>query len=205
MLNEQTVEKLYAMKLNGMAEAFKEQGQQPNITELSFQERFSLLVDRQWTWKENRRMKRLLSNAKLKINGCIEDIDYRAPRGLKKSVILQLAGCEWVPQGHNIIITGPTGVGKTYLACALANRACRMGYTAFYIRIPKLFQDLALARADGSYPKIMKKLTKSKVLILDDLGLTPMSAQERRDLLEVIEDRHGLTSTIVVAQLPIEL
>jgi DNA replication protein DnaC len=205
MLNEQTVEKLYAMKLNGMAEAFKEQVQQPNITELSFQERFSLLVDRQWTWKENRRMKRLLSNAKLKINGCIEDIDYRAPRGLKKSVILQLAGCEWVPQGHNIIITGPTGVGKTYLACALANRACRMGYTAFYIRIPKLFQDLALARADGSYPKIMKKLTKSKVLILDDLGLTPMSAQERRDLLEVIEDRHGLTSTIVVAQLPIEL
>lgn len=204
MLNEQTIEKLYAMKLNGMAEAFKEQLLQPDITELSFQERFSLLVDRQWTWKEDRRMKRLLSNARLRINGCIEDIDYRVPRGLEKSIILQLAGCDWLRHAHNVIITGPTGVGKTYLACALANRACRMGYTAFYIRIPKLFQDLAIARADGSYPKIMKKLIKSKVLVLDDLGLAPMSAQERRDLLEVIEDRHGLASTIVAAQLPIQ-
>ena len=204
MLNEQTIEKLYAMKLNGMAEAFKEQLQQPDLSNLSFQERFALLVDQQWTWKEDRRMRRLLSQAKLKINACIEDIDFRAPRGLKKSMILQLAPCDWLRQAHNVIITGPTGVGKTYLACALANRACRMGFSAFYIRIPKLFQDLAMAKADGSYPKIMKKLTKSKVLLLDDLGLSPMSAQERRDLLEVIEDRHGLTSTIVAAQLPIE-
>jgi DNA replication protein DnaC len=205
MLNEQTIEKLYHMKLNGMAEAFKEQLQQPDLSDLSFQERFALLVDRHWTWKEDRRMRRLLSHAKLKINACIEDIDFRAPRGLKKSMILQLAACEWVRHAHNVIITGPTGAGKTYLACALANRACRMGSSAFYIRIPKLFQDLAMAKADGSYPKIMKKLTKSKVLVLDDLGLTPMSAQERRDLLEVVEDRHGLSSTIVAAQLPIEL
>jgi DNA replication protein DnaC len=204
MLNEHTIDKLYAMKLNGMAEAFKEQLQQPDLSDLSFEERFSLLVDRQWTWKEDRRMKRLLGNANLKINGCIEDIDYRAPRGLEKSVILQLASCDWIRQAHNVIITGPTGVGKTYLACALANRACRMGFPAFYIRIPKLFQSLAVSRVDGSYPKIMKKLTKSKVLILDDLGLAPMSAQERRDLLEVVEDRHGLASTIVAAQLPIE-
>jgi len=204
MLHEQTIEKLYNMKLNAMAEAFNEQLLQPDITDLSFEERFAFLVDRQWIWKEDRRMKRLLSQAKLKINACIEDIDFRTPRGLQKSIILQLASCDWINNAHNVIITGPTGVGKTYLACALANRACRMGSSAFYIRIPKLFHDLALARADGSYSKIMKKLTKSRVLILDDLGLAPMSAQERRDLLEVVEDRHGLASTIVVTQLPIE-
>lgn len=204
MLNEQTIEKLYAMKLNGMADAFQQQLQQPDINELCFEDRFALLVDRQWTFKEDRRMKRLLGNAKLKINGCIEDIDYKTPRGLDKSVILRLADCHWILNAQNVIITGATGVGKTYLACALANRACRMGYSAFYIRIPRLFQELAIARADGSYPKIIKKLTKAKVLILDDLGLVPMTAPERRDLLEVIEDRHGLASTIVSTQLPIE-
>jgi len=204
MLNEQTLEKLYAMKLNGMAEAFKEQLQQPNISELSFEERFGLLVDCEWTWREGRRMKRLLGNAKLKINGCVEDIDFKTPRGIDKSVIVRLANCEWIKSAQNIIITGPTGVGKTYLTCALANRACRMGFSVFYIRIPKLFQELTIARADGSYPKIMKKLTKTKVLVLDDLGLAPMTAPERRDLLEVIEDRHALSSTIVATQLPIE-
>lgn len=204
MLNEQTIEKLYAMKLHGMAEAFQEQLQQPDIIDLAFEERFGLMVDRQWTWQEDRRMKRLLANAKLKINACLEDIDFRAPRALDKSVILKLGGCDWIARAHNVIITGPTGVGKTYLACALANRACRMGYSAFYIRIPKLFQDLAIARGDGSYPKVLKKLSKAKILILDDLGLAPMNAQERRDLLEVVEDRHGLTSTLVTAQLPIQ-
>ena len=203
MLTEQTIEKLYAMKLNGMAEGFREQLQQPTIGELSFEERFGVLVDRQWTWKEDRRMKRLINNAKLKINGCIEDIDYKAPRGIDKSVILRLANCDWIRGAQNIIITGPTGVGKTYLACALANRACRMGFSSFYTRIPRLFHELAIARADGSYPKIMKRLAKIKVLILDDLGLAPMSASERHDLLEVIEDRHGLSSTIVSAQLPV--
>jgi DNA replication protein DnaC len=204
MLNEQTIEKLYHMKLNGMAEAFKEQILQPDLAELCFEERFAFLVDRQWTWKEDRRMKRLLSQAKLKINACIEDLDFRTPRGLQKSVILQLASCDWIKNAHNVIVTGPTGAGKTYLACALANRACRMGFSAFYIRIPKLFHDLAMAKADGSYSKIMKKLARSKVLVLDDLGLAPMSAQERQDLLEVVEDRHGLASTIVAAQLPIQ-
>jgi DNA replication protein DnaC len=204
MLNEQTIEKLYAMKLNGMADAFREQSEQPETCELSFEERLGLLVDRQWTWKEDRRMKRLLSSAKLKINGCIEDIDYKTPRGLDKSVILRLAGCDWIRHAQNVIITGATGVGKTYLACALANRACRMGYSAFYIRIPMLFQELAIAKGDGSYPKTMKKMTKAKLLILDDLGLAPMTAPERRDLLEVIEERHGLASTIVATQLPIQ-
>lgn len=204
MLNEHTLEKLYAMKLNGMADAFKDQIQQPNINDLPFEDRFSLLVDLQWTWKEDRRMKRLLSNAKLKINACVEDIDYKTPRGLDKSVILSLAACEWIRNAQNIIITGPTGSGKTYLACALANRACRNGYSAFYIRIPRLFQELAIARADGTYAKLMNKLAKTKALIVDDLGLAPMTSPERRDLLEVIEDRHGLSSTIVATQLPIE-
>ncbi|UCF57497.1 MAG: IS21-like element helper ATPase IstB [Deltaproteobacteria bacterium] len=204
MLTEQTINKLYAMKLNGMAEALKEQLQQPHAHDLSFEERFALLVDRQWTWTENRRMKRLLHNARLKINACIEDIDFRTPRGLDKSVILHLANGDWISNTHNIIITGPTGVGKTYLACALANRACRMGFQSYYIRLPQLFQQLTIARADGSYPTLMKKLLKANVLVIDDLGLAPMSAPERRDLLEVIEDRHGIASTIVAAQLPIE-
>lgn len=203
MLHQETVEKLYAMKLNGIADAFKEQLLQHDMYDLPFEERFTLLVDRQWTWKEDRRMKRLLRNAKLKINGCIEDIDFRTPRGMDKSVVLRLANCDWIKSAQNIIITGPTGVGKTYLACAIANRACRMGYSAFYIRVPRLFQELAMARGDGSYPKTMKKLLKANVLIIDDLGLAPMSATERRDLLEVVEDRHGLASTIVATQLPI--
>jgi DNA replication protein DnaC len=204
MLKEPTLEKLYDLKLNGMAQAFKEQLHYPKVNDLSFEERFSLLVDQQWTWLEDRRMKRLLQNAKLKLSACIEDIDFKVPRGIDKSVVLRLAGCDWIRNAQNIIITGPTGVGKTYLACAFAHKACRMGFSSLYIRLSRLFQDLSIARADGSYPNIMKKFIKAKVLIIDDLGLTPMSSPERRDLLEVIEDRHGISSTIVVTQLPIE-
>jgi DNA replication protein DnaC len=205
MLNEQTFEKLYHMKLNGMAEAFKEQLSQPDINQLSFDERFSLLVDRQWSWKENKRLDRLLKNAKLKLNACIEDIDYKRARGIDKSVILSLAGCEWIKQAQNIIITGPTGVGKTWLACAVANLACRNGHSAMYVRTPRLLQQLVIAKADGSYAKIMNKLAKAKVLIIDDLGLAPLTDVERRDLLEVIEDRYDLCSTIITSQLTIDL
>ena len=204
MLNEQTFEKLYAMKLNGMADAFKEQMMQPDMNELSFEERFAFLVDQHWTWKEDRRMKTLLRNAKLKENACIEDIDYKTPRGINKSLILSLSTCDWIKNAQNIIITGPTGVGKTYLACALVNRVCRMGYSSLYKRSPRLFQEISIARADGSYPKLMNKLAKAKVLIVDDFCIAPMKDTERRDLLEVIEDRHGLCSTIISTQIPMK-
>ena len=205
MLNEQTYDKLIGLKLYGMAAAFKEQLTQPDMLTLSFDERFSLLVDRQWTFKENHRLTRLLQNAKLKLSACIEDIDYQKARGIDKSVILSLAGCQWVEQSHNIIITGPTGVGKTYLACTLAHTACRSGFSAFYLRCPRLFQQLAIAKADGSYAKLMNKLARAKVLVIDDLGLTPLSDLERRDLLEVLEDRYGSSSTIVTSQMPLDL
>lgn len=202
MLNQQTLDKLHGLKLFGMAEAFKEQLQQPNLNDLSFEERFGLLVDRQWTFKEDCRLQRLLKDAQLKIQACPEDIDYKNPRGIDKSVILRLLSCDWVQKHQNLIICGPTGIGKTFLACALAQKACREGFRAFYIRLPKLFYHLALSKADGSYPKTMKKLLRAQILVLDDFGLAPLTDPERRDLLEVIEDRHGASSTIVTSQLP---
>jgi len=204
MLTEQTIDKLYSMKLTGMAESFKEQLQQPSPNPLSFEERFGLLVDRQWTWKEEGRIKRLLQEAKLKINACVEDIDYKSPRGIDRSVIMSLSSCDWIKKHHNVIITGPTGAGKTFLACAFANKACRDGYRTFSIRAPKFYYQVALAKADGSYTKLMKKFLKTHLLLIDDFGLAPMSDSERRDLLEVIEDRHGHASTIMTSQLPVE-
>jgi len=204
MLNQQTFEKLYAMKLNGMAEALQDQFQQPACKELPFEERLGLLVDRQWTWKENRRLARLLSNAKLKMNAPLEDLDYHHPRGLDKSLMLSLATCDWIQKSQNVLITGPTGTGKTFLACALAHKACREGYSTLYTRAPRLFQDLALARGDGSFSSLLKTLAKTRLLLIDDLGLAPLTDTERRDLLEIIEDRQSLSSTIVTSQLPIE-
>lgn len=204
MLNEQTFEKLYVMKLMGMAEALKDQMGRADMDGLAFEERFSMLVDAQHLWRETKRMKRLLKSAKLKLSACMEDIDYRSPRGLDKSVMLSLGSCDWVRKHRNVIIVGPTGAGKTYLACALAHKACREGMTAFYSRTPKLYYTLAMARADGSYARVLAKIAKTSVLILDDLGLAALTDSERRDLLEVIEDRHGSASTVITSQLPVE-
>jgi len=204
MLNEQSFDKLYAMKLIGMAEGFKEQLEQPSFRDLSFEERFGMLVERQWSWKENKRLNRLLKDAKLKLQACIEDIDYRTPRGLDKSVMMSLASCNWIRNHHNLLISGPTGVGKTFLACAFAQKACREGFRTFYIRFPQFFYQIALARADGSYGPLMKRLSKTHLLTIDDLGLAPLTDTERRDLLEVIEDRNGSGSTLITSQLPIE-
>jgi DNA replication protein DnaC len=187
-----------------MAEALKEQWSQPAVSDLSFEERFGMLVDAQHLFKENKRMKRLLESAKLKLPASMEDIDYRTPRGLDKSVMLSLGTCEWIERHQNVIVIGPTGSGKTFLSCALAHKACRKGLSAFYMRTPKLSYALAIARADGSYTRTLMRLAKARVLILDDFGLSPLTDPERRDLLEVIEDRHGTVSTIIASQLPVD-
>jgi len=204
MLNEQTCEKLYALKLPGMVEALKGQLSQPDMNDLSFTERLAMLVDAECLFRENKRMKRLLKNAKLKLPASLEDIDYRAPRGLDKSVMLSLGTCGWIRKHQNIIIVGPTGTGKTYLSCALAQRACREGMSAYYMRTPTLYRSLAMARADGSYARVLARLARAPLLVLDDLGLAALTDHERRDLLEVIEDRHGAASTIITSQLPVE-
>jgi DNA replication protein DnaC len=204
MLNEQTFDKLYSMKLIGMSEGFKEQLEQSSFRDLSFEERFAMLVDRQWIWKENKRLKHLLQDAKLKLQASLEDIDYRTPRGIEKSLILSLASCQWIRSHQNLLISGPTGVGKTFLACAFAQKACREGLRTLYLRSPQFFYQITLARADGSYGTLMKRLSKTHLLVLDDLGLAPLTDTERRDLLEVIEDRSGSTSTLITSQLPID-
>ncbi len=187
-----------------MAESFADQLKQPDMERLSFEERFGLIVDRQWTWKENNRMERYLKNARMKLAACVEDIDYKTPRGIDQSVMMSLISCDWVRRRHNIIITGPTGAGKTFLACALTNKACREGFRALYVRSPKFSYQMAMAKGDGNYDKTINKLAKTHVLVIDDLGLAPMNDAERRDLLEVVEERHGHASTIVTSQLPVE-
>ena len=183
MLTHPTLDKLQALKLTGMAAALTEQMQMPDIEELAFEERLGLLVDRELTERENRRMSSRLRRAKLKHNAALEDIDYRHPRGLDKSLILSLGTCRWVTEHLNILITGSTGVGKTWIACALAQKACREGHTVQYLRLPRLLQELAIAKGDGRYPKLLATLAKTEVLILapsDDWGLAKLTAENRR-------------------------
>ena len=205
MLNEQTVTKLYTMKLNGMAEAYKEQQQQPKAAELAFDERFGMLVDRQWTWREDRALAARLENAHLKLPALIEDISYQASRGLKRSQLEQLATSEWIRYHQNCIITGPTGTGKTFVACALAQKAARDGHRVRYYVAGKLFRELIDAHADASYGRLSTKLQKTGLLVIDDWGMETLKETQYRDLLEILDDRHGSGSTLVTSQFPVNL
>ena len=204
MLTNQTLEKLHALRLHGMVQALEEQRRQTGITELDFEERLGLLVERQWLWKENRTLTARLKNAQLKIaNATLEDINYRHPRGLKRAQIEQLRASAWVQQHRNCIITGPTGIGKSYLSCALGHQACRDGLRAQYVYAPKLFRSLEAAHADGSLANLLKALARLDLLIIDDLGLAPAKTKPYRDLLEVIDDRLGRGATLVTSQYPV--
>ena len=205
MLTQQTLDKLDTLRLTGMREAFEQQLAQPATHELAFEERLALLLDREILARDNRRLTRLLKAARLRLPAaCPEDIDYRQPRGLQRSQVAQLAGCQWIRQKHNLLLTGPTGTGKTYLACALGNQACRQGLSSRYFRVPRLLEQLAIAHVDGSYPRLMQQLSRTDVLILDDWAIAPLTAAQRNDLMELIEDRHGLRSTLIASQLPVE-
>ncbi len=203
MLDEPTYERLISMRLRGLADAWRAQQQDPELSRLTFDERLGLLVDSEWTYRERKKVERNLRQAKLRLGqACIEDIDYPRTRGLAKKTVLGLATCKWIELHQNIVITGMTGVGKTYVACALAQQACRRGYRVLYRRVSRLFHELALAHADGSYARLLARLAKTDVLVLDDWGLAEVGPRERRDLNEIMDDRYGLRSTIITSQYP---
>jgi len=204
MLNNPTIEKLQAMKFTGMLKGYLEQCEDPDCEALSFEERFGLLVDREAIERDSRRMQSRLRKAKLRFCAAIEDIDYRHPRGLDKRLMTALASGDWIRRHHNCILTGPTGAGKTYIACALGHKACREGFSVLYHRAPRLFQDIARAKGDGRYPRLMNALAKADLLILDDWGTALLTDEQRRDLFEIVEDRYERRSTLIAAQLPID-
>jgi len=203
MLNHPTHEHLTQLRLFGMARALAEQTSLPDLQALTFEERLGLLIDREQAERQNRLTTSRLRQARLKQTAVAEDIDYRHPRGLDKALFRRLLAGDWVQAHQNVLVTGPTGVGKTYLACALANAVCRQGRTALYQRLPRLFEELTIARGDGRYTKLMASLAKVDVLILDDWGLALLDDERRRDLLEVLDERYQTRSTIITSQLPV--
>lgn len=204
MLLHSTIEKLQQLKCQGMLQALEEQLQQEDIEQLPFNERLALLLDRELTLRENRRLQSRLRQAKLKQSACIEFIDFKLSRGLDKSLLLSLASCQWIQGHHNILLTGPTGTGKTFIGCALAHKACLEGYTAYYVRVSRLLQELSVAKGDGRYTKLIAQLAKIDCLLLDDWGLSSLNDEQRRDLLEILDDRHHVKSTIVTSQFPVK-
>jgi len=204
MLTQPTLEKLIAMRMRGMAEAFREQQESADIQQLSFEERFGLLIDRQWNWRQNRALERRLHNGRLKGSACVEDIDFRTPRGLDRQLVRSLtAESAWVRQHQHLLLIGPTGIGKTWLARAFGNKACRDGYTALFHKAAELFRNLATARADGSHSKLLYQLGRVDLLIVDDFSMAPMNDAERRDFLEICDTRYQARSTLLTSQLPI--
>ena len=203
MLQSQTLEKLNALKLYGMTEALEEQRRQPKASALPFEDRFGMLVERQWLWKEDRAFTARLNYAGLKVQACVEGITYRADRGFTRNQIDQLGASKWVREGHNCLITGSTGTGKTWLACALGHQACRDGHRTLYFFAPKLFRALKSAQADGSMIKLLKKIARADLLIIDDISLEPAAPRQYRDLLEILDDRNGTGATLVTGQLPV--
>lgn len=204
MLLQPTLQRLTELRLTGMAAALEQQLLMTDIESLSFEDRLALLLEREVTEREDRRLTRLLQLAKLRLSAAVEDLDFRASRALDRSLVLRLAACDWIRESQSILISGATGTGKSYLGCALAQAACRRGYTTRYWRFSRLLDDLALGRADGSYPKKLDRLSRTDLLVLDDFGLAALTDAERRDLLEVLEDRHGRRATLVTSQLPFD-
>jgi len=204
MLTQQTLDKLNAMKLTGMAEAFEQQLGSAEHGRLSFEDRFGLLADSEWTAREQRKLTRRLRSAKLRHAASLEDINFKHPRHLDRQQVLGLGSCTWIHSRHNLLIIGPTGIGKSYLSCAFVERACRRGYSAAYVRLPRLLHELAVARGDGSYTRLLSRLARLDLLAIDDWLLAPLRDGERRDLIEVIEDRSESASTLIASQIPFQ-
>lgn len=202
MVTEETINKLLELKLDAMAKALRELLETAPGSGMSFEEQIGLLVDREWTDRRNRQLARRIKEAKLGMNACIEDVVCEPGRGIDKATLRALANCQWVARKQNVIAVGATGVGKSFLGAALAQAACRNGYRALCTRVPRLLAELAIARADGSYVSMLARIAKLHVLVLDDFLLAPLADEQRRDLLEIIEDRYGRSSTVITSQVP---